>query len=314
MTIHLKYYCFIILSFCFVCDANAQSEALLSQYFNLPTYYNTAAAGNVDYLNIATSGQLRQNDNSWDMKRFWVGADMPFVVSVNQKIGAGITANYNEIGVYKGLSASLLGSWKLKVGAGEFSIGISPCINNNQIKPNKSGGIAEDNKTDSVQGHHKTNFDIGVGLWYDSNAWWGGFSITHLGFNKRRENKYFNEFTTGVGYYFTTGCNIKIKSALLDIEPSVLATHYRGELKGQATLRIHWNKLIWAGAGYRLHDGIGLMVGTNIKGFMLGYSYLFSTGSKTDIKQNGHEFVAGYRLKLDMSKRNPYKHKSIRLL
>ncbi|MDE6118011.1 MAG: type IX secretion system membrane protein PorP/SprF, partial [Duncaniella sp.] len=69
-----------------------------------------------------------------------------------------------------------------------------------------------------------------------------------------------------------------------------------------------------AGVGYRYKDAVSLMLGAEIKGIFLGYSYDYNFGDIAGASSGSHEIFAGYSLKLDFSEKNRNKHKSIRIM
>lgn len=280
----------MILMSCGVWQMNAQNENVLSQYFSIATYYNPAAAGTTEFLNITGVGQT-QRQSDVRSRQAHIEADMPVAIGSTRNLGAGIIANYAGAGSHKSLNVSLPVSWRLKAGSGHIAFGISPGVND-------SKGDADTNNK-----RHKTRFDFATGVWYNSKILRAGISATHVG---RKQS----DTCSGTTYYVMAAGNIALKDALLNIEPSLIAVHAAGEYGGQATLRAIWRNHLWAGAGYRLHESAVTMLGLDIKGFRLGYSYIWPSKSH----KCGHEVTAGYSIRLDTSKKSHYRHKSVRIM
>ena len=58
--------------------ARAQGDAMLTQYWALPTYYNPGAAGDTDNLRLRGGGRLQWVGIDNAPKTFVLAADMPF--------------------------------------------------------------------------------------------------------------------------------------------------------------------------------------------------------------------------------------------
>ncbi len=323
----------IILVLFYALNLNAQSNTVLSQYFSTPLFYNPGSAGDNNSINIIGAGQIQHTKPTLEIKNGKASADMPLAIN-NHLTCIGVMADYSSIGAYRSFNASLIGSWKIKVGEGTLSIGITPGVSDIKIKPVDQKNDSQYEKWKSNTTKHKTRFDFGAGLWYKTRQWWTGISATHIGTKSQRssttdfvnlsqtENEENEEatksgeydFSTGMAFYFIAGGNIVIKSSLLDLEPSLLAAYSGNRLNGQATLRAIWKKTLWIGSGYRSDHSTPLMLGVDIKGFRLGYSYILPVNQPSKDRHNGHEITAGYRLRLDLQKKSRHRHKSVRIM
>ena len=87
-------------------------------------------------------------------------------------------------------------------------------------------------------------------------------------------------------------------------------TFYTGEINARA----RYNKFLSFGIGYRWDDAVIATLAAEIKNFYLGYSYEYSTGAIHSASSGSHEFVVGYRLKLNLGERNRHRHRSIRIM
>ena len=273
-----------------VWQLSAQSDAMLSQYFLTPIYYNAGAAGTSDGLNITATGQLQHHTDIM-YRNAGIGADIPVAVGGSDNLGIGITTGYTGAGDYRGLSASLPLSWRLKAGSGHISICIAPGMSDGRITP------------DDKKRKHKTRFDFGAGLWYCSKGFRAGISATHIG-QKRRDT------CAGMAFYAFAAGNTAIKGTLLNMEPSILIARRTGDFIGQISLRAIWKRVLWAGAGYRLHESAVVMLGISIKGLRAGYSYLLPSKHL----HGGHELMAGYSCGINTQKSPTGRHKSVRLM
>lgn len=110
------------------------------------------------------------------------------------------------------------------------------------------------------------------------------------------------------------GSNIPVKNTLFEVIPSLIVRSDFTFTDFEITGRLRYNKLFTAGLGYRYNDAVSLMLGAEIKGIFIGYSYDYHTSDISKASSGSHEIVAGYNLKLDFSEKNRNKHKSIRIM
>ncbi len=62
-------------------------------------------------------------------------------------------------------------------------------------------------------------------------------------------------------------------------------------------MKVQYHDLLWAGASYRLKDGIAAMVGLNVSNtFNIGYSYDYTTSRLNTVSKGTHEIVLGFLL------------------
>ena len=122
------------------------------------------------------------------------------------------------------------------------------------------------------------------------------------------------EFTASRTAYLMAGSNIPVKNTLFEVIPSVIVRSDFTDTDFELTGRVRYNKLFTAGLGYRYNDALSVMLGAEIKGFFIGYSYDYHLSDISKASSGSHELVAGYNLKLDFSEKNRHKHKSIRIM
>ncbi len=61
--------------------------------------------------------------------------------------------------------------------------------------------------------------------------------------------------------------------------------------------KVQYHDLLWAGAMYRLNDGVAAMAGMNISNTLnIGYSYDYTTSSLNTVSKGTHEIVIGFLL------------------
>ncbi|MDE6756627.1 MAG: type IX secretion system membrane protein PorP/SprF [Muribaculaceae bacterium] len=307
--------------------AHAQSDAQFSQYYQIKNYYNPAAIGTSDLLNIRGGARLQWVGIDNAPKSFAATAEMPLKL-FKKRIGVGVLMQQESLGLYKNLTAGVQAGYKIKLFKGELTAGVQIGFINQSFKGSEVVLPDDDNYHQGTDEAIPTNdlngnaFDIGVGVYYTRGIWWGGLSMTHATQpvislksdtgDSSLEHNY--EFQVGRTLYFMAGCNIQIKNTLFEVMPSVLVKSDFTFTTGEATARVRYNKFLTAGIGYRYNDAVTISLGAEIKGFYLGYAYDYATSAIAKASSGSHEIFAGYSLKLDFSEKNKNKHKSIRIL
>ena len=157
--------------------------------------------------------------------------------------------------------------------------------------------------------------DLSAGLYYQHKDWYAGASVQHLtapsielGENTVQDIE--------MAYYFTAGCNIRLRSPFLSIQPSVLGRSDGVMSRVDVTTRLTYNheqKKMYVGLGYSPSNSVTVMLGGNFHGIMLGYSYeAFTNG--ISLGNGSHELFAGYQSDLNLFKKGRNKHQSVRIL
>lgn len=302
----------------------AQVDAQYTQYFNTQTYYDPAAAGNLDAIHITLGGRAQWVGIHHAPTAFMASADMPFKL-LNKRWGTGVVVTQQSMGLYSGTNVGAQLAYKFKLLKGTFSAGLQIGLVNEKFEGSKvdipDGDDAHDSGDDAIPQTDVTGnaFDLGLGVFYQHKWFWAGLAATHLTeptVNLKTEGDEENlyEFKQGRIYYFMAGSNIPIKNTLFELQPSVFVKTDATFFQGEATLRMRYNKFITAGVGYRYKDAVSVMIGAEYKGFTLGYAYDYPVSNISKATNGSHEVFLNYNVKLNMNEKNKNKHKSIRLM
>lgn len=312
-------------------DASAQTDAQFSQYYEVPTYYNPAAAGRTDFLRIRGGARMQWVGIDNAPMTFAATADMPFKF-INKRFAAGILMSQESIGLYKTLMLDGQIGYKFKKFGGEFTAALQIGMYDQSWKGSE---VFLPDNDDYHQGTddgipttdiHGTALDLGLGLWYEHKRFWAGLSCNHLtsptialnaesasgGSETSGELRY--EFQARRTLYFMAGGNIPVKNTLFEILPSLMVKSDFLFTTGEITARARYNKFLSFGVGYRWNDAVIATVAAEIKNFYIGYSYDYATSAINRASMGSHEIFAGYSLKLDFSEKNKNRHKSIRIM
>lgn len=315
-------------AFCGLASAQT-TDVILAQYWETTTHYNPAATGSTDYLRIRGGARLQWLGIDNAPKEFLGIADMPLKIG-KQRIGVGVTLNQESRGLFRNLNVGAQASYKINLFKGTLSIGVQGAYFNQKFKgsdvvlPDDDDfheGTDEAIPTQDVSG---SVFDLGAGVWYNRGQWWAGVSGMHLlqptvrmkiesTSGDSADMEYF-ETELSRTLYFMTGGNIRIKNSLFELQPSLLVASDFADFTGEADLRVRYNKMFTLGVGYRWKSALKAELSAEIKNFFLGYAYEYPLSSIAKASSGSHEILAGYRLKIDFSKKNRNKHRSIRLM
>ncbi|HLN20247.1 MAG TPA: type IX secretion system membrane protein PorP/SprF [Bacteroidales bacterium] len=300
--------------------AFCQQDPLTSHYmFNTMTY-NPGFAG--------TSGMICATAIN---RQQWVGFQgAPSTILFNVaapvspfriKSGVGLLVESDNAGFDRDIFFSGSYSYLIDVGNGVIGLGFSAGMVNKTISPEWVIPAGENHVPaagDPLIPENKESFvafDAGLGLYYRTEKYYAGLSVTHL---TQPEIK----FTKGTPYlsrhyYLTAGYTLPLPNPSLELLPSFFAFSDGKVLQANATAMIRYNKKVWGGISYRAGDAIIGMIGLELfNGIRIGYSYDFTTSdlSKGSGGSNGsHEFLVNYCFDLSLGK-SPMKYKSIRFL
>lgn len=311
-----------------VCAARGQNtDPLMAHYWVMPTLYNPAATGNTDYIRIRGGARLQWLGIDNAPKSFTGTADMPFRIG-KQRLGAGVSVLQEGLGLFSNMDIALQASYKLKLGKGTLSVGVQAAYYSTKFKGSEvvlpddddyHEGTDDAIPTQDLTGN---SVDLSAGLWYEHPKFYLGLSGRHLMDPTIRMSLEGSESTETQEYevkasrtlYFTAGSNIPIKNTLFELQPSLIVASDFKDFTGQADLRARYNRFLSFGVGYRYQSGISVSLGAEFKNFFIGYSYEYPLSAIAKASSGSHEIVAGYQLKLNLTKQNKNRHRSIRIM
>lgn len=304
--------------------AYAQVDAQLTQYFEVPSYYNPAATGNTDFVRLRAASRMQWVGVHGAPRTFLFTGDMP-VKLLGKRIGVGLMAQQETIGLYDNLNIGAQIAYKARLLGGTLSVGLQVGFLNQGFK---GSDVVLPDDDDYHQGSddaipttdlNGTAMDLAAGVFYTRKNLWAGLSMTHINrpvvsFSSDTDPNALYEFQAGRVLYFMAGGNIPVNNTLFEIQPSLLVKSDFTFTTGELTGRVRYNRIFTFGLGYRYKDAVSVLLGVEIKDFYLGYSYDYPTSALSRVSNGSHEVMAGYRLKLDLREKNRHKHKSIRIM
>ncbi len=329
--------CLVVVgALCASLAAGAQTDAQLTQYFEVPSYYNPAAIATTDSIRIRVGSRLQWVGIDNAPRTFLATASMPLKL-FNKRFGIGLMAQQESAGLFRNLTIGLQAGYKIKLWKGELTAALQIGFANEVFKgsdvyiPDDDDyheGTDEAIPQTDVSGNA---LDLGVGVFYTHRYFWGGVSCTHVNSptitfgdetgsttsgsaSSSGESAKNYEFQLRRTLYFMGGGNIPVKNTLFEVMPSVLVKSDFTSVRAEITGRVRYKKFLTAGVGYRYDDSVIALLGAEFKGFFIGYSFDYPTSAISKASSGSHEIILGYSLKLNLSGKNKNKHKSIRIM
>lgn len=296
-------------------QAMAQCEVPFSQYWDTETYFNPAAAGRHDMLNVAAAYTVDFSGTTQNPRAAYAGADMPLSMLPGGN-AVGVSFLNSETGRYRHQRWAAQYAYRLKIGAGKLSLGLQAGLLTEKLTAEETytdtGNTETSTSTTDSQGNA---FDLSAGIYYYKEVWYAGLSVQHLN-SPTIVLADDIDFKIDPAYYFTAGYNIKLRNPFIKIQPSVLLRYSDTDLRADITARISYDnkdKQVYGGLSYSPDNSLTALIGGAYKGFRIGYAYERHTAG-TASGSDSHGFFAGYQAKLNIGKKVKHKHKSVRLL
>ena len=302
---------------------NAQVDAAMSHFWTAQGYYNPAAAGNLNAIHLQLGSRMQWVDFKHAPMTFYITADMPYKL-LEQRMGVGLKAEFERIGLYTNARIGAQIAWKRKIGKSMLSVGIQPGIFSQTFR-GKEVIMPED---EAHQGNDEaipkqdvsgTAFDANVGVYFTHPKFWAGFSVTHvtqptIELKVSRESVDYYAFNVSRGYYFMGGGNIPINNTLFEIQPSAMFAMTQKAWTAQVATVLRYNRMFNIGVGYRHKDAATAFIGVNLKDAYIGYAYDYPISAISKATFGSHEVFVTYKVKLENREKNKNKQKSIRLM
>ena len=303
--------------------AQAQADAAFSHAWVGPNYYNPAAVGEHNAIHMALGSRMQWVDFRHAPMNFYATVDMPYKL-MGQRLGAGVKAEFERIGLYTNTRIGAQLAWKRKFGKNMMlSVGVQPGVYSQTFRGKEVITTKEQEEVpdeaivkSDVSG---TAFDASAGVFFSHPRFWVGFSVTHLTdpsieLKVSREALDFYEFKASRSYYFQGGGNIPINNTLFEVQPSAMFAMTQNMWTAQVATMLRYNRMFNIGAGYRYKDAVTAFIGVNLKDAYIGYAYDYPVSAISKATFGSHEVFVTYNVKLDNREKNKNKQKSVRLM
>ena len=297
-----------------VTKTSAQYDVSFSHFWDMEPYYNPAAAGKENKLNIAAAYAMSFTGFENNPKSMYIRADMP-IYFLKKYHGVGVSLLNDQIGLFTHQRLALQYAYKQKLFGGTLSIGLQLGFISEKFDGSK---VDVEDSSDPALTKSDVNgsaMDLAAGIYYTHGSWYVGVSAQHIN-APLVELGETNELQIDRTIYLTGGYNIKLRNPFLTIHPSALirtdGSSYRADIAG---LLVYTNdkKMLYGGVAYSPSNSVTAHIGGLFHGVKIGYSYEIYT-SGISLANGSHELFIGYQTTLNLYKKGKNKHKSVRLL
>ncbi len=294
--------------------ARAQYDPNFSHYWAMETSYNAAAAGKESKLNITAAYNMTLTGFENNPRTMYASADMP-VRFLNHFHGIGASFINDEIGLFSHKTIALQYSFKFALFGGTMSVGVQPGFISETFDGSKVDTETPNDPAFPKSEATGSSFDLGAGLYFTHKLFYAGLSAKHL-MSPTVALGETQDFSISPTYYFTAGCNIKLRNPFFSIHPTAFVRYDGTAYRADVTARLKYSyekKMFYGGVGYSPTNSVTLFLGGTFHGISLGYSYEVYT-SAVSFGNGGHELCVGYQMDIDFQKKGRNRHKSVRLL
>lgn len=295
-------------------EARAQYDVSFGHYWAMEPSFNPATVGKEAKLNVAVAYALQMAGFEHNPNTMYAGADMPFYV-LGAYHGVGLQFMNDAIGAFTHKRFGLQYAFQPRLLGGKLNIGVQATMLSENLDGSKIELIDPNDLAFTTSSVNGTGFDLSLGLYYQHRSWYVGLSALHLNSPKVGLGET-NELSISPTYYFTGGYNIQLTHPFLTIQTSVLGRTDGVAFRGDVTARLkyeHKKRVMYAGLSYSPTNSVTVILGGNIRGIHIGYSYEIYT-SAISFGNGSHELFVGYQTDLNLYKKEKNLHKSVRIL
>jgi type IX secretion system PorP/SprF family membrane protein len=280
-------------------------------------FYNPGAAGSSDKicLGAAFRNQWTGLPNAPITTIF--NANMP-VHFLGQDHGVGLTFMNDNLAFNNDFQVHAVYAFRFDLGQGSMGIGVNAGLANQALSPewDDGGGVInwEGDVAIPQNGGSVFGFDMGLGVYYNTDNLYVGVSTTHLNqtsFIYPEDNA---ETKLIRHYYLMAGYNIQLSNPMFEIMPSLMLQSDARSNHIYLNTNLRYNKRFWGGVSYTVGGALTALIGIEmLNGIMIGYSYDFELSPLLKYNSGSHEITVRYCFDLSVD-RSPQKYKSIRFL
>ena len=297
--------------------ARAQFDAAFTNTWALQSYYNPAAAGLDNKLNVVGAYSMQMVGYEGAPKTMLFNADMPLFF-IGPKHGVGAAFLNDAIGAFSNKKIQIQYAFHKKFLGGRMSIGVRPALlmvgfNGSELELNDPNDPAF--ATNDIKGNA---FDLDVGLRYTyKKLWYAGVSAVHLlGPTVKLGDEKTHEVSVEPTFLVQGGYNLAFRNPRYKLAMDAMLRsdllNWRGDINARILYDGEKHK-IYGGLMYSPTISVGILLGFDFHGINIGYSYEVYTGG-VGVLNGTHEILIGYQHELDVFKKGKNLHKSVRIL
>lgn len=297
--------------------ARAQFDVAFTNTWALQPFYNPAATGLDGLLNVqgAYSMQMAGFENA--PATMYVGAEMPvFFLSPSHGMGVGLLTD--KAALFNTKKFYLQYAYHLKLFGGKMSLGARAAVISEGFDGTDLDLVEGNDPAFANSEVTGTGFDLDLGLRYSyKDVWYAGASVMHtLGPSIAMGDDKIYEVNVDPTLYVTGGYSLKFRQKEYGLKTDAMVRTdlqaWRADINARLTYDGPKIKM-YGGAIYSPTNSVGVLIGFNLHGINIGYSYEIYT-SGIGALHGTHELQLGYQTDLNLFKKGKNLHKSVRLL
>ena len=304
----------LVVAMAFATEARAQYDVFFSHYFDMEPSFNPAAVGKESKLNLTAAYAMDLVGFEHNPQTAYISGDMPFMF-LNQTHGVGLQFMNDKLGLFNHMRISAQYACKANVFGGQLGIGVQAGLLSEKF--NGSGVDAAESSDPALATTDITGnaLDLAAGLYYSLKSFYFGLSAQHLTAPKVNLGER-NELKIDPTYYATAGYSIQLNNPLLMVKTSAIGRYDGVAYRADVTARLFYTndtKRFYGGVSYSPTNSVTLLLGMNINGINVGYSYEAYTNG-ISMGNGSHELFVGYQMDMNLVKKGKNLHKSVRIL
>lgn len=294
-----------------------QYDAVFSQYDRAATFYNPAAAGGQEELDITAIYHQQ-----------WVGipgapANISLLANtqvdfLERKHGVGVAFLTQKKGLF--VNTDLAGQYTffLPLFKGQLGIGLQVGLFNSAFDGTKlflpdGEGITPNDPALPLTRVSGKSFDSAVGLSWRNKRMYVGVASHHLLAPRvRLSNNYSIELKRN--YTFHSSYKFSSETSLLTWTPSLLLLTDFKAWRIDANLQLEYAERFRAGVMFRPMNAAGFSLGMKFGSVAVGYAFEMPINQMAKGNWGSHELAVSYLLPLKKNKNREVRYKSVRLL
>lgn len=312
----MKKLLFILVLGALMTGLEGQQDPKFTQSMFMAPYFNPGAVGSGDKICIGAAFRNQWSGMPDAPVSTTFTAHMPFNL-LGRTHGVGINMLNDRIGFNNDLIFSASYAYRMDLGMGKLGIGLSAGLVNLNLDPDWFGADVIDPETDPAipRGEKGMGFDMGMGIFYNTDNMYLGVSATHLvSQGKYRSNERDFEAQFNRHYYLMGGYNLQLSNPMFEILPNIMLQSDFRSHHIYLNTNVRYNKKFWGGVSYSVGGAISALFGVELmNGLRIGYSYDFELSPLMGYNSGSHEITVRYCFDLSVDK-SPQKYKSLRFL
>jgi len=275
-------------------SANAQQDAIYSQYMFNPFAINPAYAGSRDAMSgvLLMREQWRGIEGAPSTQTFSVHAPIS-----KQKMALGLNLFNDGLGPTRNTGFLATYAYHLKLGKGKLSFGLRGGIFASRFDRTLLSYQDQTDKFANLGTAQALTPTFDFGSYFYTQRFYAGLSVSHLMENQINYPDLPQDAYTTMSrhFMFATGAAIELGPNTV-FKPSALVKYVQNApVNIDINASFLFRKVLWLGASYRTDKGIVLLTEVNITDYLrIGYSYDIVLNNLKRFTTGTHELMVGF--------------------